>query len=220
MVFIGSFQSTHPSGVRPGLVRSSSPTCNFNPRTPVGCDRVHRRWFARCRYFNPRTPVGCDPMVSLPLPEMSIFQSTHPSGVRLARHSPPQPYMVRFQSTHPSGVRRDLRRIELLRFEISIHAPQWGATLFGKAKRLVQSISIHAPQWGATGVIAPQGIPLVISIHAPQWGATRSSGSSWSGKPFQSTHPSGVRPLHATASRRLRFISIHAPQWGATRDTL
>ena len=33
---------------------------------------------------------------------------------------------------------------------------------------------------------------------------------------FQSTHPSGVRPLTGLVRRGLRGISIHAPQWGAT----
>ena len=102
---------------------------------------------------------------------------------------------------------------------------------------------------------------FVISIHAPQWGAT-SSTSSTSGSPiyfnprtpvgcdfssvclatvwlrFQSTHPSGVRPMACAGSppvslfqsthpsgvrldrpqqvHRRHPISIHAPQWGAT----
>ena len=33
---------------------------NFNPRTPVGCDRGGAHTAIRYLYFNPRTPVGCD----------------------------------------------------------------------------------------------------------------------------------------------------------------
>ena len=54
-------------------------------------------------------------------------------------------------------------------------------------------ISIHAPTWGATS-----GERYVchfhrISIHAPTWGATGVLVSRLSGRPFQSTHPRGVR---------------------------
>ena len=54
------FQSTHPSGVRPcpgGFGRANG---NFNPRTPVGCDRNRPAGGSIVRNFNPRTPVGCD----------------------------------------------------------------------------------------------------------------------------------------------------------------
>ena len=100
-----------------------------------------------------------------------------------------------FQSTHPSGVRHGS----------------------GRNHPRTPVISIHAPQWGATG--SPDAYPDQsdhISIHAPQWGATsrprRNAG--WSG--FQSTHPSGVRPIPAFYWNAKSNISIHAPQWGAT----
>ena len=58
------------------------------------------------KYFNPRTPVGCD------------------------YRGPDEPaHDGLFQSTHPSGVRHDAAgSLEQCLF-ISIHAPQWGATL-------------------------------------------------------------------------------------------
>ena len=121
------FQSTHPSGVRPDTSRASNPTAQisihapqwgatrpvcrfvrlagyFNPRTPVGCDFFVLRRYGVNRYFNPRTPVGCD-FCGVILGGSLTFQSTHPSGVRLA--------VLR-------GVKPPI--------EISIHAPQWGAT--------------------------------------------------------------------------------------------
>ena len=210
------FQSTHPSGVRrlrqfqhkrlhvisihaPQWGATSCPTrgrraaCDFNPRTPVGCDwrKTGRTRYSRIfqsthpsgvrpvvssdgtlsRYFNPRTPVGCD---SQRLPKRCTkrtFQSTHPSGVRLLSLSRRR-ISEQFQSTHPSGVRL---------------APALGT-------RANPVISIHAPQWGATGLLFVGHARPLISIHAPQWGAT---GIELPRKPqrkqFQSTHPSGVR---------------------------
>ena len=166
--------------------------------------------------------------------------------------------------------------------EISIHAPQWGATTCSATSfplsryfnprtpvgcdvadtilDRIRPISIHAPQWGATEVKEEINHMENISIHAPQWGATLSSGvtgSKWVFKSthpsgvrlrrlhhpnrlrdfnprtpvgcdviciprhcrnrrFQSTHPSGVRPVSSIRVQRPHHISIHAPQWGAT----
>ena len=47
-----------------GATRPSTPIprapCNFNPRTPVGCDDTGGLSTPSTNYFNPRTPVGCD----------------------------------------------------------------------------------------------------------------------------------------------------------------
>ena len=145
-----------------------------------------------------------------------------------------------FQSTHPSGVRPEVAAVHSRDVLISIHAPQWGATLDGHGPTAGEPISIHAPQWGATSRRGSTGLtsPL-ISIHAPQWGAT-----SWSRRTaartryfnprtpvgcdsmsvcgcmvicvFQSTHPSGVRQTIFRFRAADVQISIHAPQWGAT----
>ena len=106
---------------------------------------------------------------------------------------------------------------EILKPNISIHAPAWGATFFPAilvSCRSFQSthprgvrpvvqlrgsesglISIHAPAWGATLASGEPYIVDIISIHAPAWGATRER-----------------------LCRMLKnsFISIHAPAWGAT----
>ena len=84
-------------------------TTNFNPRTPVGCDQMPRRQRQSAWNFNPRTPVGCDPFEWVPNLEGSVFQSTHPSGVRLAVVAVIA-LLVIFQATHPSGVRRTSAR--------------------------------------------------------------------------------------------------------------
>ena len=82
------FQSTHPRGVRRGLVKAgSSSRASFNPRTRVGCDHAGTLHSLHCFHvsihapawgatpkpgcgkttvmcFNPRTRVGCDPGAS------------------------------------------------------------------------------------------------------------------------------------------------------------
>ena len=190
----GRFQSTHPSGVRRDVVKHFAfLPAYFNPRTPVGCDLHHvafihdetisihaPQWGATCC----RTAMPIARPISIHAPQwgatlssyphafmLSVFQSTHPSGVRHT-NKPHEPRQQIFQSTHPSGVRLAGARILVQISEISIHAPQWGAT--GPAQRLREShrISIHAPQWGATRRSRKADDGELISIHAPQWGAT------------------------------------------------
>ena len=78
-----------------------------------------------------------------------------------------------FQSTHPSGVRQGEEFLGVFAVGISIHAPQWGATVRQIHRiRVPVIISIHAPQWGATVTGGAPAVLNLISIHAPQWGAT------------------------------------------------
>ena len=121
--------------------------------------------------FNPRTPVGCDDELS-------------PASVTT----------LRFQSTHPSGVRHAPLADRVKAIEISIHAPQWGATTRYAHLRVAALFQSTHPS--GVRLCCPWSLPRrsAISIHAPQWGATRRD-----------------RRL----DRAMR-ISIHAPQWGAT----
>ena len=210
------FNPRTPVGCDPSSIALAIPSNHFNPRTPVGCDFQVIHAAERFTYFNPRTPVGCDTVASGVTPANYTFQSTHPSGVRLAPHE------------H-----------SLFSFPISIHAPQWGATQQRHAGQGGRSISIHAPQWGATNAYPSHTGSRKISIHAPQWGATGRHqptalhqrdfnprtpvGCDWDAHPavsyystFQSTHPSGVRRPVGRAGQHVHEISIHAPQWGAT----
>ena len=168
-----------------------------------------------------------------------------------------------FQSTHPSGVRHLIERLSSVRRLISIHAPQWGATRDANscwccgrnfnprtpvgcdpcgrhAGGACQQISIHAPQWGATIPRCGNSLlPVDFNPRTPV-GCDPSSPPvrGWTDG-FQSTHPSGVRqPDRRVRYHRRNFnprtpvgcdsashissidivISIHAPQWGATRS--
>ena len=125
-------------------------------------------------------------------------------------------------------------------FEVSIHAPAWGATEALLELPFRDIVSIHAPAWGATLVGIKQRIEFCqfqstrprgarpekkaaavrengVSIHAPAWGAT---GTSANGDPdaWVSIHApawgaTGIRVLRSNPSRP---VSIHAPAWGAT----
>ena len=147
----------------------------------------------------------------------TLFQSTHPHGVRLL---------------HPSG--------NFVLDTVSIHAPTWGAT--DKYARINndRAVSIHAPTWGATRIYIlstcddwfqsthPHGVRLSQAQQMP------------SSRTFQSTHPHGVRrsilPVNSQTSgfnprthmgcdeevekqrEAWEEVSIHAPTWGATQS--
>ena len=167
----------------------------------------------------------------------SAFQSTHPSGVRPELRISSKNASL-FQSTHPSGVRLVAAVLAWFGLDISIHAPQWGATwmrLAGRCSPGFQSthpsgvrprsgrcqparprISIHAPQWGATGCKRGDYYVWLISIHAPQWGATRNGVSDAAYRCyFNPRTPVGCDDRRQGEHHR-PGISIHAPQWGAT----
>ena len=78
--------------------------------------------------------------------------------------------MADFNPRTPVGCDDNLHD-SLATFEISIHAPQWGATIADPYPASRYGISIHAPQWGAT-------VPVTVRDNLLK---------------FQSTHPSGVR---------------------------
>ena len=169
------FQSTHPRGVRRSRFVPQQRRCwCFNPRTRVGCDSDqgwYVRWLVR---FNPRTRVGCDNSPRFKMFRQTLFQSTHPRGVR--RFSRPiRRTASAFQSTHPRGVRPAELEADDYNSPVSIHAPAWGAT----SRRLL--CCIYTKTFQSTH---PRGVrhplrPLRITALLR----------------FQSTHPRGVRLL-------------------------
>ena len=77
-------------------------------------------------------------------------------------------------------------------------------------------ISIHAPQWGAT--VITYVWPGTTGFQSTHPSGVRPERPWWhrSLRPFQSTHPSGVRRRLLINLWSAPCISIHAPQWGAT----
>ena len=98
------FQSTHPHGVRRFAGLGSAEIASFNPRTHTGCDdrekkltdpivvSIHAPTRGATRgtchlannlaSFNPRTHTGCDMVLCKAVENSTLFQSTHPHGVR------------------------------------------------------------------------------------------------------------------------------------------
>ncbi len=123
----------------------------------------------------------------------------------------------RFQSTHPSGVRLEQLHQLHRRVRISIHAPQWGATVQHPRVPAAGRISIHAPQWGATGnQVRAHHHGNNFNPRTPVGCDADATTPIASPTTFQSTHPSGVRRQAYRVRRLGERISIHAPQWGAT----
>ena len=200
------FQSTHPHGVRQRLFYIRHYRDCFNPRTHTGCDALSLTLDCPWTCFNPRTHTGCDIFFSASGPNHSVFQSTHPHGVRLrvppatalalfvSIHAPTRgatssssissdAYM--FQSTHPHGVRRYSKVASFSRNEFqSTHPHGVRRRCISRPHRLL-AVSIHAPTRGATQVKTYR----VSVLH-----------------PFQSTHPHGVRQApHKDSLRLYRF---------------
>ena len=144
--------------------------------------------------FNPRTRVGCDVLCVLIGSAVSLFQSTHPRGVRryvpyrllwddwVSIHAPawgatrPKLFTMfkamRFQSTHPRGVRRRFIQRNFMPLLFQSTHPRGVRRIESKPAEIVVNVSIHAPAWGATEDLYVTMDPLPVSIHAPAWGAT------------------------------------------------
>ncbi len=100
-----TFQSTHPSGVRPAHQPHRARTTHFNPRTPVGCD-LH-------------PPVTLDNQtISIHAPQWGATPCVKRFIILLhiSIHAPQWGATMIHRATVGFGL-------------ISIHAPQWGATM-------------------------------------------------------------------------------------------
>ena len=101
----------------------------FNPRTRMGCDSTTLMLLLLMLSFNPRTRMGCD------LSNKNSF--TAKAGVSIHAPAWGATYGTKnqensslFQSTHPHGVRHVPTLGRLGKINVSIHAPAWGATEF------------------------------------------------------------------------------------------
>ncbi len=164
---------------------------NFNPRSRTGSDLISSTCQS-CNKFQSTLPngerrcSGCEHRSAYP------FQSTLPNGERRALNNK---YLVvaLFQSTLPNGERRldapGCSRHKYFNprsrtgsdpaggvldflYNISIHAPERGATNTETGDIKGEHISIHAPERGATCAFTSRFWVFSISIHAPERGAT------------------------------------------------
>ena len=132
---------------------------NFNPRTHVGCDGGQTPQTPSRGNFNPRTHVGCDIPSTQVSERDTVFQSTHPRGVRqLARLT--SIVTKNFNPRTHVGCdgcwrrRRPPTRYFNPRTHVGCdlgHQPDYIAAV---------GISIHAPTWGATSRAMSKAIQL------------------------------------------------------------
>ena len=171
------------------------------------------------------------------VPASVVFQSTHPSGVRLL-------FFVikllksRFQSTHPSGVRHTCpaESTSITLFQ-STH-PSGVRREVSEAKPFSEVFQSTHPSGVRPDGRIDGGTAWDFNPRTPVGCDTHYNLPTFGDNPFQSTHPSGVRlgwpptppketinfnprtPVGCDDRRRRHHpsirISIHAPQWGAT----
>ena len=176
--------------------------------------RDRSRWISG---FNPRTRVGCDVSDAAKAHYSTMFQSTHPRGVRRVHCAAPAPRSRCFNPRTRVGCDPRSYIIVNALNAVSIHAPAWGATTATLACWRCQKVSIHAPAWGATMSCRPDiEIPHGFNprtrvgcdaqcrpdIEAPHGFNPRTRVGCdplhqlppLAGFLFQSTHPRGVRP--------------------------
>ena len=188
------FPSFIPKSVNNGIPHTALDT-HFNPRTRERCNPGTSTLTAASAHFNPYTP-------------------------RMVRRKRGNTLMIPtlFQSTHPRGVRRNGPRCKVLLQRISIHAPHAGCDIPIFRVAFLITISIHAPHAGCdagnTSVVVTD--PTFQSTH-PMRGATstahrRSLKKSY----FNPRTPCGVRPyMKGDRVTYGGFQSTH-PMRGAT----
>ena len=215
------FQSTHPRGVRRGHTKEEGSALPVSIHAPAwGATLILALLLSLRSNVSIHAPAWGATYGYVPVrPRMPVSIHAPAWGATLMSICSSSPATL-FQSTHPRGVRRRAGRYRPGRgAAVSIHAPAWGATRSRVSETDISMVSIHAPAWGATPVQNRvfgmfQGFnprtrvgcdqwrsPLVygiftVSIHAPAWGATF----------IRRYLPSSIR------------VSIHAPAWGATPD--
>ncbi len=109
-----------------------------------------------------------------------------------------------------------MRRIQYL-FDVSTHAPAWGATSHIFATMRANMFQLTPPHGGRQND-GQYGLPFGVSTHAPAWGATPCGRSARRSTTFQLTPPHGGRLVQTSLSSSLDSVSTHAPAWGATRS--
>ena len=189
------FQFTHPGGVRhqfgtavgrmyavsihaPG--RGATPTQPFQPpATGVsihapgrGATYAALQCYRACVVSIHAPGRGATKSTTISTAVRTMFQFTHPGGVRHTGYQRAWHLLLLFQFTHPGGVRLNRILSSEDTSTVSIHAPGRGATIRGAKQARSYTVSIHAPGRGAT--LAGQAADIVPAQ-------------------FQFTHPGGVR---------------------------
>ena len=209
------FQSTHPHGVRPPGVGADAASLLFQSTHPHGVRQAIRLLSSSTACFNPRTHMGCDLVVFggvVFVQQVSIhaptWGATCPWWCRLRGRGCFNP------RTHMGC---DIAAVLLgCQHHVSIHAPTWGATEKPSTKCGFVEVSIHAPTWGATLNADQMDDKIKVSIHAPTWGATNDRPLDPAGTDVSIHAPTWGATSSVSFVLQGKSVSIHAPTWGAT----
>ena len=121
------FQSTHPSGVRPVSVTIRSAFAIFQSTHPSGVRHMASTLDHIGKFISIHAPQWGATR------SLSRLEKTQPISIHAPQWGATTSLVTCvfcwiFQSTHPSGVRLGGERSQTVFRSISIHAPQWGAT--------------------------------------------------------------------------------------------
>ena len=180
----------------------------FNPRTPVGCDPTRISARSTSIYFNPRTPVGCDHPVCLVA--WARFISIHAPqwGATMKRRNMDTRQV--FQSTHPSGVRLRPAAVPAGGWHFNPRTPVGCDRREPPTGRSVRYFNPRTPV-GCDYLRRLMRAPHRDFNPRTPVGCDEANGTvTMLGNPFQSTHPSGVRQsVIAVIARISEFQSTH-----------
>ena len=172
------------------------PVCGISIHAPLaGRDTISQRGTTSARNFNPRAPCGARPRGRAAREQPHRFQSTRPlRGATMIGHGEWLPYL--FQSTRPlrgataagmvlspprphfnprapCGARRDRRRGDYARADISIHAPLAGRDEIADVEIMLEQIfQSTRPLRGATQAVRDGKYKPIFQSTRPLRGAT------------------------------------------------
>ena len=191
----------------------------FNPRTHTGCDINARSNDVDNRSFNPRTHTGCDFLSSVLLTIKSMFQSTHPHGVRLMFFTFTDifPYVSIHAPTRGATSVSGLSIRPILSFNPRTHT---GCDRFKDSGLSFSEVSIHAPTRGAT--LTHRRYLETFSRFNPRTHTGCDNNAYMTGPNYVRFNPR----THTGCDDRIgeeidnEVVSIHAPTRGATLHSL
>ena len=166
----------------------------FNPRSRMGSDSKYNSAPGGYTDFNPRSRMGSDMKYLPELLKVQVFQSTLPHGER-RRISKKMYKSGKFQSTLPHGERPVQQHEARDHYDISIHAPAWGATspafTSAPASTYFNPRSPHGER-----LVAVRSVPILAH--------------------FNPRSPHGERRLTEALEQLNEAFQSTLPAWGAT----
>ena len=179
-----------------------------------GATRLWRTQTGMTVCFNPRTHMGCDTVGLYPAKSPSLFQSTHPHGVRLIVFNQFSLYKGFNPRTHmgcdPKNSQHDVLQ---KRFNPRTHMGCDESIFALSCKYCCFNPRTHM---GCDALMLIR-VLLYLQFQSTHPHGVRQSSNRLEDRfnRFQSTHPHGVRQ-GARATLSPSSVSIHAPTWGAT----